>query len=125
MIVNMKKPLFRWTVGNCLPQGLEVLAESFKKTTQSLGVNQFDWVVCWNGLSQENLDFLKKAAEGIPILFFEQNWSLCPIEDFAQSPMREDGTLEWHGARCGIGPSVSGSLSPRPRTVPRGFSVVP
>ena len=36
------KPLFRWTVGSCLQQGLDILAESINKTTQVLGLDHSD-----------------------------------------------------------------------------------
>lgn len=97
----MSKPLWRWTVGSCLKQGLEVLAESIKKTTSTIGIDKFDWLICHNGLSIESVDFLKNAIGDRPITLFEQHWSMCPVEDVCQTPHRPDGSLEWNGNKCG------------------------
>lgn len=97
----MPKPLFRWTVGSCVVQGLDILAESVKKTTRTLGVDKFDWMICYNALSEDNLAFLKGAIQGLPVTLFEQNWDHCPVPDERQSPVRADGTIEWNGSRCG------------------------
>jgi hypothetical protein len=97
----MSKPLFRFTVGPCLQQGLDILAESFKRTTRAFGADYWDWVVCYNGLNKTALEFLQKAAEGLPIQFIPQSWATCPIDDHCQTPQRKDGTFEWNGNRCG------------------------
>lgn len=97
----MPKPLFRWTVGSCIRQGLEVLAESIDKTTKALGIDTFDWMICWNGLSEDDLAFLQESIGNRPIKLFKQEWSHCPVPDEQQSPRRADGTVEWHGERCG------------------------
>ena len=97
----MIKPLFRWTVGNCLQQGLDILAESIRRTTKSLGVADWDWAVCYNGLNRENLEFLKGAIGDIPIKLIPQNWATCPVMDNCQTPRRKDGSFEWNGNRCG------------------------
>ena len=96
----MAKPLFRWTTGPCLQQGLDILAESMVRTTAALGINNFDWVVCHNGLNRENLQFLQKAAGDLPIQFMAQSWAACPINDNCGSPRRKDGSFEWNGNRC-------------------------
>lgn len=97
----MTKPLFRFTVGNCLPQGLEILAESIARTTQSLGLHNWDWVICYNGLSKEDVNFLTNAIAGRPIRLVAQNWATCPVNDNCQSPRRKDGSYEWNGKFCG------------------------
>lgn len=97
----MPKPLFRWTVGSCLPQGLDVLAESIVQTTAALGIDRFDWLICHNGLNQDNLAFLRSAIGDKPITLFEQDWAACPVDDVCQTPHREDGSLEWNGNKCG------------------------
>jgi hypothetical protein len=97
----MPKPLFRFTVGNCQQQGLDILAESIKRTTEALGLDRFDWLICYNGLSPENIDFLVQSIGGKPIQLFEQDWSACPVDDVCQSPRRPDGSLEWNGNKCG------------------------
>lgn len=97
----MPKPLLRWTVGSCIQQGLDILAESIRKTTTTLGIDTFDWMVCYNGLSADNIAYLKTAIGNLPIILFEQNWEHCPVTDECQSPLRSDGTIEWNGNRCG------------------------
>lgn len=97
----MSKPLFRWTVGSCLQQGLDILVESIKKTTEAFGIENFDWVICHNGLTNQDLDFLKKAISDKPIQLYSQNWATLPVDDTCQSPRRKDGSYEWNGNRCG------------------------
>lgn len=97
----MSKPLFRWTVGNCLQQGLDILAESINKTTRALGIDNWDWAVCYNGLNREELQFLNKAIGGKPVQLVAQSWATCPVDDNCQTPRRKDGSFEWNGNRCG------------------------
>lgn len=97
----MPKPLFRFTVGNCLQQGLDILAESIQRTTRALGLDEWDWAVCYNGINRDELQFLQKAVAGKPIQLIPQHWATCPITDDCQTPRRKDGSFEWNGARCG------------------------
>jgi hypothetical protein len=97
----MSKPLFRWTVGSCLPQGLAILAESINRTTRALGIDNWDWAVCHNGLNRDDLEFLTKAIGDRPIQLIAQNWATCPVPDNCQTPRRRDGSFEWNGNRCG------------------------
>lgn len=97
----MSKPLWRWTVGNCLQQGLDILAESINRTTRALGVDNWDWVICYNGLNKEDLAFLQKAIGNRPVKLIPQTWDTCPVNDNMQSPRRTDGSFEWNGNRCG------------------------
>ena len=97
----MAKPMFRWTVGDCLQQGLDILAESINRTTRALGVDNWDWVICYNGLNRDAVQFLEKAINGKPIQLLAQNWATCPISDNCQTPRRKDGSFEWNGNRCG------------------------
>lgn len=98
----MGKPLFRWTIGTCLPQGLEILGESIRVTTNTLGVDNFDWVVSHNSLGQPELDTIKGHIGSLPIRLFAQTWEQhIPIPDSPQSPRRADGTYEWNGNNCG------------------------
>jgi len=97
----MSKPLFRWTVGNCLPQGLEILSESINRTTQTLGLDSWDWAICYNGLSKEDVQLLIEVIDGRSIRVIAQNWTSCPINDHCQSPRRKDGSYEYDGKRCG------------------------
>ena len=95
------KPLFRWTVGTCLQQGLDVLCESFDKTIKVFGENRFDWVVCYNTLSIEQVRFLKNKIGSRKIELYAQCWDDCPIPDVCWSPVKSDGSYEWNGNRAG------------------------
>lgn len=100
----MSKPLFRYTVGSCLPQGLEVLGESIKQTTQVLGVDRFDWMICYNGLNEEQLQTIKDHIGDLPFTLYEQNWELAAISSETKewsTPKRKDGSFEWNGNHCG------------------------
>jgi len=100
-VVLCSKPLFRWTIGSCLQQGLDVLAESIARTTKTLGIDGWDWVVCYNALRKEDVEFLEGAIGDRPIKLYAQNWANCAIGDNCQSPRRRDGSFEWNGNRCG------------------------
>lgn len=97
----MEKPLYRWTVGGCLQQGLDILAESIEITTKTLGIDTFDWMICYNGLTSDNIEFLKKAIGDKPVELVAQDWKNCAIPDTCKSPRRSDGSYEWDGRRCG------------------------
>ncbi len=99
----MSKPLFRFTVGPCIPQGLEVLKESVKKTTATLGIDAFDWMICHNGLSEDEQAQLSDMTKDLPIVLYEQSWNFVPIPDDQEwaTPKRKDGSFEWNGNHCG------------------------
>lgn len=97
----MTKPLWRWTVGNCLQQGLDILVESVHRTTRALGIDNWDWAICYNGLNREELQFISDAIKDKPIQLISQSWATCPIDDNCQTPRRKDGSFEWNGTRCG------------------------
>lgn len=89
------KPLFRFTVGACLQQGLDILVESLNKTIKTLGENTFDWYICYNALNAEQIRFLINNVKNVTL--FAQNWADCPIPDICWSPQRPDGSFEWNG----------------------------
>lgn len=95
------RPLLRWTVGNCLQQGLDILSESINRTTRALGLDSWDWALCYNGLNKDQVQFLQKSIGDRPIQLVAQNWADCPINDNCQSPRRKDGSFEWNGNHCG------------------------
>lgn len=97
----MSKPLFRWTVGNCIRQGLEILEESVFRALKMYGEDRFDWMICHNGLSQESRDYLEFIVQNRPIQLVEQTWDDCPIPDVCWSPIRSDGSIEVDGKKCG------------------------
>ncbi len=100
------KPIFRWTLGPTLSQGREILIESVKRTTKALGIDRFNWIICYNQLSKEIVDELKIAIKDYPVEFYEQQWRDCPIQDEEKwhNPRREDGSFNFHGN------SIGGSL---------------
>lgn len=96
-----EKPLFRWTCGPCLQQGLDILAESIQRTTAALGEDRFDWMICYNGLNSDQLEFIKGAIGNKNIILEPQNWIDCAIPDQCRFPTRPDGSFELDGKRCG------------------------
>jgi len=97
----MAKPLFRWTIGNCLQQGLDILAESINRTIKALGYENWDWAICYNGLTRENLEFIQKVVGDRRIHLLPQSWATCPVNDNCLTPRRRDGSFEWNGNKCG------------------------
>jgi len=97
----MAKPLFRWTVGPCLQQGLDILAESIYRTTAALGVENWDWLICYNGLDASEIDFIKKAIDDLPVQMMNQSWTHCPVPDNCQTPKLKNGSFQWNGNKCG------------------------
>lgn len=95
------KPLFRWTVGSCLQQGLDILAESIDRTTAALGEDSFDWMICHNGLNSEQLKFIQNIIGDREIVLEPQQWSDCAIPDQCGTPLRPDGSFEWNGNKVG------------------------
>jgi hypothetical protein len=95
------KPLWRWTCGSCSQQGLEILEESVFRTLKILGEENWDWVICHNGLTDKQYDFLQSIVAGRPVALHRQSWDDCPIDDEAWSPIRPDGTVELDGSSCG------------------------
>lgn len=95
------KPLFRWTCGPCLQQGLDILIESINRTTSALNFDQFDWMICYNGLNSDQLSFIERAIGNRNIILEPQNWIDCAIPDQCNSPIRSDGSFEWNGNTCG------------------------
>lgn len=95
------KPLFRWTVGNCIRQGLEILEESVFRAMKLYGEDRFDWMICHNGMDEQSMDFLRSVVQNRPIELFEQDWDDCPIPDDHWTPIRADGTIEVDGKKCG------------------------
>lgn len=95
------KPLWRWTVGGCTQQGLDILAESVFRTTRALGEDAWDWMICHNSLTRDGQESLREIVQGRPIAIHEQSWDDCPIDDAAASPVRADNTVEVDGALCG------------------------
>lgn len=69
----------------------------------SLGPDVWDWVICHNGLTQDDLTYLNNRIKNAPgrVALIPQNWALCPVPDHCQTPRRRDGSFEWNGTKCG------------------------
>ncbi len=93
------KPLFRWTIGSVIKQGLDILEESISKIFEIYD-SQFDFMVCYNGLNRNELNYLKHITSNYPIELMHQNWATCPISDNCWSP-RKGNDIEINGKKCG------------------------
>lgn len=87
------KPLWRYTCGPCTQQGLEILCESINKTTDVIGIDNFDWMICHNDLTQDELEIIKQGIGSKPIELYQQTWDDCPIYESKGSTKTQDGTL--------------------------------
>lgn len=87
------KPLFRYTVGPSIPQGLEVLQESVVKLLEVFK-DTFDYLICYNGF--KDISFLEAIVQGTPVRLYEQNWENCPIVE-EMSFVNSNGRFDWNG----------------------------
>lgn len=85
------KPLIRWTIGGCLPQGLAVLRESILRTMAAFGRDSFDWMVCYNNMERSDLEFVQHISPRISL--YEQSWKECAIPDYQATIKDADGTV--------------------------------
>lgn len=77
------------------------MEESVRKTTETLGFDKFDWAICYNGLTKDQVNFVKKVIGGRSVHLILQDWGNCPIPDDMQTPRRADGSFQPDGTRCG------------------------
>src|ERR1035438_4703034 len=56
----------------------------------SLGYDNFDWMVCHNNIDKEDLRFVKHLSPRI--VLYEQKWEECAIPDFCSTIKNKDGT---------------------------------
>lgn len=79
-IFNMlKKPIFRWTFGPCHPAGYAVLEESMQQAVKLFG-DFFDWRLCVNNLTHEQIDIVRtECIADLPITLFQQDVGCSPI----------------------------------------------
>lgn len=79
---NIKRPLFRWTVGRTCDKGYEVLKHSIKGAMKSFGPERFDWVINYNKLPEDKLFHISRnilAGLPAPVSMIEQNGDDIPI----------------------------------------------
>jgi len=70
------KPIFRWTIGDTRPEGIDVFKDAVWQTQRALGVNTFDWVVCSN--AKQNKATIKQIAHRFNLKFHEPSWDEFP-----------------------------------------------
>jgi hypothetical protein len=88
------KPLLRWTVGSVNRQGLAVLKESITRTTKALGLDRFDWMVCYNNLDEADLSFVKLVCP--PVELRRQSWEDCAIPAaMSRPPVDDEGRFKY------------------------------
>lgn len=79
---------------------MEILEESVFRTMKCLGANNFDWMICHNGMTPDQMSYLEYIVQGRPIELVEQSWSDCPIPDHQWSPII-DGKVIVDGQKAG------------------------
>jgi len=100
------KPVFRWTVGNCTDQGIEILCESVRRAVQ-IYEDQFDWRIYHNNLKPKQLVDLVHLADddistaGINIGMVEQNYRNLPIPQSSMGSPVSGSEFDWDGSRVG------------------------
>lgn len=88
------KPLFRWTMYETSRQGLELFIEAICQTPKALGVDNFDWIVTYNGsdrmystivnatkLSSATIKVIKQKITDCPLPFMNSllgMWKVTP-----------------------------------------------
>ena len=95
------KPVFRFTFGPCTPVGTEIFIESVYRAIALFGEDAFDWFICHNGINKQQLSYLRNKFSNFQIEFYEQKWSLCPIDDVPRLPLNQKGEFEPNGYQCG------------------------
>jgi hypothetical protein len=83
--------LLRWTIGGVSQQGLHIFKQSLVKTIAALGTEFFDYMICYNNINFNDLEFAKCIYD--KILFHEQNWQDCPIPHREVS-IKKNGVIE-------------------------------
>lgn len=84
----MKKPIIRWTIGCCLPQGLKVLRESMRSAKRIFG-DHCRYFVYYNQLEDAALDFCTDVIPTITIK--KQDWADCPFPNQPTATCFVDG----------------------------------
>ncbi|MCK9458353.1 MAG: hypothetical protein M0R80_01765 [Proteobacteria bacterium] len=73
------KPIFRWTIGRPSRVGFHIFEESVIQTINALGRDNFDWFVCYNNLTEAQLDRLREVAKIHLLTLYEQKICDCPL----------------------------------------------
>jgi hypothetical protein len=72
------KPLYRWTIGDVSPAGLEVFEEAVRMTQRTLG-RRFDWAVCSNAHSAHVREAVARISERYGLYVHESRWEELPL----------------------------------------------
>ena len=59
------RPLWRWTIGNTIKQGLEILEESVFRALKLYGDYDIDWAICYNGLNDQSVENLQSIVQNL------------------------------------------------------------
>ena len=98
----MNKPVFRWTVGSCGPNSLDLLEESVHRL-RLIYKEIFQYFIYYNGVTDDERNRIEKISQQHGIRPVKQDWKWCPIdnnEKFA-TPRNEQGDLQPDGKYCG------------------------
>lgn len=71
----MKKPIFRWTIGNVSKLGYECLETSIK-TMIGLYNYEFEYYICCNNI---NIQIIREIVGSRSIKIIQQTWNDCPL----------------------------------------------
>lgn len=94
------KPVFRWTIGNCTDQGLEILGESVCRAVQ-LYEDTFDWYICHNNLTQEQKAVVDAIGEYNNVSLYQQHIHELPFPQISMGSPKSGGVFDWDGTKVG------------------------
>lgn len=94
------KPVFRWTVGNCTDQGVEILCESVRRAVQ-IYEDEFDWHICHNNLKPKQLVDLVCISEMFNVKMKKQSSRELPISQSSMGSPMSGSEFDWDGSRVG------------------------
>ena len=94
------KPVFRWTVGNCTDQGIEILCESVRRAVQ-IYEDKFDWYICHNNLKPKQLVDIVTMSDMFGVKMRKQSSRGLPISQSSMGSPMSGSEFDWDGSRVG------------------------
>jgi len=95
------KPVFRWTVGNCTDQGIEILCESVRSAIE-IYENEFKWHILYNNLTPKQLSKVAAVAESFGVIMRRQHSRDLPIPQKSMGgPHSSSGKFDCDGSKVG------------------------
>tara|TARA_Y100000034_G_scaffold117749_1_gene157570 strand:+ start:18329 stop:19363 length:1035 start_codon:yes stop_codon:yes gene_type:complete len=94
------KPVFRWTIGNCTDQGIEILWESVRRAIQ-IYEDTFRWYIFYNNLSPKQLHIVETIAKTFKVKLVQQSRHDLPIPQMRMGTPKTKGVFDWDGNKCG------------------------